>query len=141
MWWHILVHQVMLVVFAAFCIIDIEPETNLGTTLKVASNLGEQFMLYSLFHIHSMGHNTAITTGFKTCHFFLVFTICVPLSDENIYKYMMHAFKCIYTLSCVVTLLARKGCGDVWSELHVMHGENKYVQNFCRTVWREVIGK
>jgi len=30
MWWHILVHQVMLVVFATFCIIDIEPGTNLG---------------------------------------------------------------------------------------------------------------
>jgi hypothetical protein len=41
MWWHILVHQVMLVVFAAFCIIDIEPEANLGTNLKVFSSLGE----------------------------------------------------------------------------------------------------
>jgi hypothetical protein len=92
-------------------------------------------MLYSLLHIHSMSHSTVITTGFKTCVFFLVFTICVPLSFENIYKYMMHAFKCIYALSCVVTLLAKKGCGDVWSELHIMHGENKYVQNFCRTVW------
>lgn len=36
--WHILVHQVMLVLFAAFCIIENEPETNLGTTLKVASS-------------------------------------------------------------------------------------------------------
>jgi len=67
--------------------------------------------------------------------FFLVFTICVPLSDESIYKYMMHAFKCIYALSCIVTLLAKKGCGDVWSELPIMHGENKYVHNLCRTVW------
>jgi len=28
-------------------------------------------MLYSLFHIHSMCHNTAITTGFKTWHVLL----------------------------------------------------------------------
>lgn len=135
MWWHILVHQVMLVVFADFCIIDIEPETNLGTTLKVASHLVEQFLLYPLFHSHYMCHNTAITSGFKPCVFFLVFTLCVPLSDENVYKYMVHAFRCTYALSCVVTLLARKGCGDVWSALRIMHGENKYVQKFCRTAW------
>jgi len=64
-------------------------------------------MLYSLFHIHSICHDTAITTGFKTWHVLLLLTICVTLSDENIYKYMMHVFKCIYALSCVVTRLAK----------------------------------
>jgi hypothetical protein len=73
------VHQVMLVVFAAFCIIFIEPKTNVGTTLKVASSLGEYFMLYSLFNMHSMCHNTSITTGFKTCVFLGIYYMCNPV--------------------------------------------------------------
>jgi hypothetical protein len=49
-----------------------------------------------------------------------------PLSDGNIYKYMPHALKCIYSISGIATILAQKSssCSDLWSDPCINDGQS-----------------